>query len=69
MNGLDHTLVDCEDIGCEGCSRCTVCDGFEGELLTWCPGHKLNHETLDACYRGNVIDLASRLTARRRRTS
>lgn len=49
---------------CEGCHYCegglhwcTVCGGREGELLSSCPGHKLSAETLEACYRGNVVDL------------
>lgn len=50
--GLAHDL---EPIG-EGCSACRVCHAFEGSLLTWCPGHALSGEALDACYGGNVID-------------
>jgi hypothetical protein len=52
--------------GCNGCQFCegglgwcTVCGAFEGQLLTTCPGYRLNEATLDACYRGNVRDLAS----------
>jgi len=39
-----------------GLAMCEVCGGFEGQLLTSCPGYKLNQETLDACYHGNVKD-------------
>lgn len=39
-----------------GLASCIVCGAFEGELLTHCPGYKLNQETLDACYSGNVHD-------------
>lgn len=43
---------------CEGgLGLCVVCGGFEGSLLTHCPGFKLNQETLDECYHGKVIDL------------
>jgi hypothetical protein len=40
-----------------GLGWCVVCGGFEGQLLSTCPGHKLNEETLNACYNGNVKDL------------
>lgn len=50
---------------CDGCmfcdgglGLCEVCGGFEGQLLTTCPGYKLNNEALDACYHGNVKDFA-----------
>lgn len=36
----------------------TVAWGF-ARCAAHCPGHKLNEETLEACYRGNVKDLAS----------
>jgi len=35
---------------------CTVCGAGEGELLSSCPGYRLDAETLEACYRGNVKD-------------
>ena len=45
---------------CEGgLGMCIVCNGFEGSLLTHCPGYRLNNETLEACYRGNVKDLTA----------
>lgn len=39
-----------------GLALCTLCGAFEGQLLTYCPGYMLSEETLDACYKGNVID-------------
>lgn len=39
-----------------GLSLCELCGAFEGQLLTCCPGYKLNAEALDACYNGNVKD-------------
>lgn len=41
--------------------QCKVCGAAEGELLSYCPGYKLNTETLEACYRGNVLDFAFRV--------
>jgi hypothetical protein len=43
---------------CEGrLGLCVICGGFEGSLLTTCPGYKLNGDTIDACYNGNIKDL------------
>ena len=43
---------------CEGgLAWCIVCDGFEGSLLTHCPGYRLSWETIQACYNGNVKDM------------
>jgi hypothetical protein len=51
----------CAEPGCMFCEGglgwCTVCDAFEGQLLTTCPGYKLNEDALNACYHGNVKDL------------
>jgi hypothetical protein len=54
--GIEHRIVACpepfEDLG-----ECSVCGSAEGQLLRWCPGYRLNGETQDACYDGNVIDM------------
>ena len=50
-----HNLVEVE--GHEGLYECTVCTAVEGQLLSYCPGYELNHETKEACYQGNVSDL------------
>ena len=67
MNPLHHIYYKCpkpcrnQDSGncmfCDGgLGHCIVCGGFEGQLLTYCPGYKLSEETLESCYRGNVLD-------------
>jgi len=56
MHGKDHRLVPLTPRS-EGVARCEVCGAAEGELLWWCPGYRLNEATLDACYRGNVVDM------------
>lgn len=47
--------------GCQFChgglSYCVVCNGFEGQLLSDCPGVKLGEAALEACYSGQVVDL------------
>lgn len=55
MSGLRHDLEAVR--GYEDLYVCRVCNAAEGELLSYCPGYRLNAETLDACYTGNVIDL------------
>lgn len=40
-----------------GLSKCIICGAAEGELLTFCPGYKLNGEAREACYNGRVVDL------------
>ena len=66
---MDHTWHKCNP-DCNGCmfcdgglGWCVVCGAFEGQLLTSCPGYHLNEEALEACYRGNVKDMASFRTA------
>ena len=54
IEAIKHQLYEPEKY--EWCAACSVCGGFEGSLLSFCPGYKLNEETLDAIYRGNVID-------------
>jgi hypothetical protein len=62
---LEHVWHKCQcyEAGCMFCDGglglCTVCGAFEGQLLTHCPGYRLSEETLEACYRGNVKDLAA----------
>lgn len=58
-----HVWYECKK-SCNGCqfccgglSLCLVCNGFEGQLLSDCPGVKMSGEALDACYRGEVVDL------------
>ncbi len=55
-----HCRKECSGCWCcnGGLSMCRVCGAFEGQLLTTCPGYKLNQETLDACYSGNVRDFS-----------
>lgn len=53
MNGLSHDL----EYHFDGeLASCRTCGAAEGELLTWCPGYKLNREAREACYTGNVVD-------------
>lgn len=52
--GLPHDL---HAFGSGELSICSVCGAAEGQLLSSCPGRKLNAETLEACYRGNVVDI------------
>jgi hypothetical protein len=47
-----------------GLALCIICGAAEGELLSHCPGYKLNVDALFACHRGNVYDF-SRLRAMR----
>ena len=61
----EHVWYKCKP-DCSGCmfcegglGMCIVCNGFEGSLLTHCPGYRLNAETLEACYHGNVKDLTA----------
>lgn len=58
---LQHVWHKCKNPECQCCEGglgwCIVCDAFEGSLLTYCPGFKLNQDTIDACYHGNVKDL------------
>lgn len=53
---IEHNIVPCkppwEELG-----ECTTCGAAEGELLSSCPGYRLNYETKEACYTGNVCDL------------
>lgn len=60
-NNTNHTWHECKQEGCYVCEGglgwCIVCGAFEGSLLTHCPGFKLNPETIEACYNGNVKDL------------
>ena len=53
--GLEHKIELCgfEDT----LAYCPICGGAEGSLLSFCPGFKLNQETEQACYQGNVLDL------------
>lgn len=63
---IEHTYNICvgkceDDFGrvcyiCSGLSWCATCGAVEGELLSYCPGFKLNRDTLEACYKGNIID-------------
>lgn len=48
----DHDCQFCDD----ALEYCTVCGAGEGELLSSCPGFKLNSSALNACYKGNVYD-------------
>jgi len=58
---MKHVFHKCKEPECYICEAglgyCIVCGGFEGSLLTYCPGYQLNQETVDACYHGNVKDL------------
>jgi hypothetical protein len=51
---ISHVLKEVP--GMEGIAYCETCLAGEGELLSYCPGHRLNEHTLEACYRGNVVD-------------
>lgn len=60
-----HTWHECAP-GCDGCQFChgglgwcTVCGGFEGQLLPDCPGFHPGEEALNACYKGNVMNLVT----------
>ena len=62
---IKHTYYECKCNGefCQFCAGglgwCTVCDGFEGELGTHCPGQKMTKDEkyniykLGADYRDN----------------
>lgn len=73
--GLKHKWFRCPcgETNCRFCdgglSLCTVCDGFEGTLLRYCPGYKLNGDALDDVWRtGKVVDFllaGSRIKAKR----
>ena len=56
----EYFNCNCKKDNCNFCAAglylCTICNAAEGELLTNCPGYKLNSEALEACYTGNVID-------------
>ena len=54
-NPVEHKLVPVD--GFEGLYVCEVCNAGEGELLAYCPGYKLNADTHDACFQGNVVDI------------
>ena len=63
--GLQHVWFDCK-CGRDGCMfcdgglcLCTVCNAFEGQLLSSCPGYKLSEEAHDAVYEGNVYDFVN----------
>ena len=47
-----HACMLCDG----GLASCEVCGGFEGSLLTSCPGERLTEEALEAVYKGNVVD-------------
>ena len=55
MPGIKHTWD--QKTWDDGLAYCTVCKAGEGALLKWCPGFKLTEEAMEACYRGNVVDL------------
>ena len=57
---MKHTWYQCPP-GCEnlychycigGLGLCTVCDGFEGQLPTECPGMSMTEEQKEAVYTG-----------------
>jgi len=59
---MEHVWHKCKNEHCQVCEGglgwCIVCNAFEGQLLTHCPGFRLNEDALNACYHGNVKDLA-----------
>jgi hypothetical protein len=55
MKPIEHIIVAVE--GFEGLVQCTTCGAAEGELLTFCPGYRLNADARDACFDGNIIDI------------
>lgn len=62
MHLIDHVYhEECGNERCPVCSGglslCVVCNGAEGELLSYCPGYRLNSGTLDDIYKRKVIDI------------
>jgi len=64
--GLEHVLVDVGGRH-EGLAWCEICGAAEGELLSFCPGFKLTAEAREACFSGNVVDMAGWVRFRRMR--
>ncbi len=62
-NPRPHSLREIPET--EGLACCTVCGGAEGELLSSCPGFRLNSQALEACFRGDVVDLQRWVVYRR----
>lgn len=60
--GLFHVwrICTCKEDRCPFCDwrlqQCTVCNASEGELLSYCPGHRLDPDARLACFDGNVKD-------------
>lgn len=58
---MQHVFHKCKNADCQVCEGglvwCTICGGFEGSLLTYCPGYSLNENALNECYHGKVIDI------------
>lgn len=50
----------CDRPGCPFCeghlALCSTCGAAEGELLSYCPGYRLNADAQEACFGGNVFD-------------
>lgn len=50
---------NCENLYCQFCEGglglCTVCDGFEGQLPTQCPGEKMTEAQKERVY-GCLVD-------------
>jgi hypothetical protein len=58
---MDHIWHKCHNEYCQICEGglgwCVICNAFEGQLLTCCPGYKLNENALQECYHGKVKDI------------
>ena len=60
LDGQQHTWFKCTcgETGCQFCDgglgKCTVCNGFEGQLTDECCGFKLDETVLDAVYKGGL---------------